>query len=376
MNILVISPYPNKEDPRPGIFVYNLVQKIGEIGHQVVVVSPIKYPFPPWKAVGQLPDIASVYQPKTLSFSNKRIGCFDAYTLTRFFRARTLRKSVKNINFKPDVVYCHFLASALSYFQAFPDTKTPVYVAVGENAWMDSLCAHYYPTHFSNILSKIKGFIAVSQLVKKKLMNMGVKDFKIRVVPNATDLSLFRPRDKEPLRRRYGFPITKKIIIFVGNFIESKGPLRVQAALNLLPEDVVALFAGKGPQTASHPRIIVSGVLKHNEVADFMALSDVFVLPTLHEGSSNVIVEAMASGLPIVSSDIHEIREQCNASFSILVNPLSVEEIASALNRILFDDTLRSKMGANALDASKEYDINKRAEKIISCMSAYNVGKD
>src|SRR5690606_40325536 len=75
-----------------------------------------------------------------------------------------------------------------------------------------------------------------------------------------------------------------------------------------------------------------------------MALADVFVLPTLHEGSSNVIIEAMASGLPIVSSDIPEIRVQCNDNYSILVNPNSVDEIAEALNKVLRNDDLRMRM--------------------------------
>jgi teichuronic acid biosynthesis glycosyltransferase TuaC len=88
-------------------------------------------------------------------------------------------------------------------------------------------------------------------------------------------------------------------------------------------------------------------------------------LPTQHEGSSNVIVEAMASGLPIVSSDLPEIRVQCKQEYATLVDPMSVDDIANALNTILSNDNLREKMSQSALKASKRFDINQRAQRIL-----------
>src|SRR5690606_1990485 len=110
---------------------------------------------------------------------------------------------------------------------------------------------------------------------------------KILVAPNGTDLSLFRPRDKDQMRRKYNLPIAAKIVLFVGRFVENKGPLRVQDALSMLGDDVVAVFIGSGIQRPSHSKIVFCGPLEHHVVSDYMSLSDVFVLPTLHEGSSN-----------------------------------------------------------------------------------------
>ena len=93
--------------------------------------------------------------------------------------------------------------------------------------------------------------------------------------------------------------------------------------------------------------------------------SDVFVLPTLHEGSSNVIVEAMASGLPIVSSDIPEIQVQCDSSFCFLIDPHDVNQITEVLRKVTENDELRKKMSENAFLKSKAFDLTLRAATLL-----------
>jgi glycosyltransferase involved in cell wall biosynthesis len=73
----------------------------------------------------------------------------------------------------------------------------------------------------------------------------------------------------------------------------------------------------------------------------------------------------MASGLPIVSSNLPEIRVQCKSDFATLVDPMNVDEIVNALNNILGDGNLREIMSQSALKASKHFDINQRAQRIL-----------
>lgn len=365
MNILVISPYPTKTDPVSGIFVHKIVQEFVKLNNKVNVISPVNYNFLGSNKVENLPDLATVIRPSSLSFSNKKFGFFDSFYLTRFFKVRCIRRTINNMAEKHDIVYCHFLISALNYLDAFPNPSMPIYLAVGENHWIDLLLKHYGRNYFVNALGKINGFIAVSHKVKDKLLSFEVPKDKIIVEPNATNLSLFKPRNKNELRLKYKLPTDKKIVLFVGSFSDSKGSLRVQSALDFLEQDVVAIFIGKGSQQINHPKVVFVGSVEHNIVAEFMSLSDVFVLPTLHEGSCNAIIEAMASGLPIVSSDIDDIRVQCKPEYSILVNPMSVNEIAEALNKILHDNELRSDMGAMALAEAKTHNIINRAERIL-----------
>lgn len=365
MKFIVVSPYPTKTNPVPGIFVYKLVQEFQKSGSEITVISPIKRNWIKKTNVENLRDLAQVIRPQTFSFSNKKIGPFDSFRLTRFFKARTLRKAINQLDFTPDFIYCHFIVSAIHYLEAFPNSKHPVFIAVGEYDWIDLLKSHFKDQYFRSLLQKVTGFIAVSPQVKEKLVSLGVDGNKITIEPNATDREQFKPRNKEEIREKLNLPLNKKIILFVGRFINNKGVQEVQKSLDFLEDDVRAVFLGNGELEPKHPKIIFKGQVENKKVADYMATSDVFVLPSVREGSSNVIVEAMSSGLPIVSSNIPEIKEQCTPEFSILVNPKSMDEIAKALNAILSNDARREKMSLAARRFSKNFDLRSRAERIL-----------
>jgi len=97
-----------------------------------------------------------------------------------------------------------------------------------------------------------------------------------------------------------------------------------------------------------------------------LTAGDVFVLPTLHEGSNNAIVEAMASGLPIISSDIPEVREQVNEELAVLVDPLSIDQIREAIISLKNDKNRLNVMSEASLKNSKNFDIKLRAKRIIN----------
>jgi len=367
MNILVVAGnnYPSSAEPQNGTFVYKLIQEFVLLGNNVSVVAPQKYSLKMKYNVDYGEESAVIFRPKSLSFSNKKIWFINTIYFTNYFQSKAIKNAVSNMILKPEIIYCHFIVSGLLYNQAFPNLKLPVFIAVGEYNNIDVIRKNYKSEYYSEFINKVSGFIAVSPQIKDKLISLGVQEKNIILEPNGTDLNKFKPRNKKELRARYGLPLDKKIILFVGRFIESKGPLRVQEALYKLGDDVSAIFIGKGPQQLNHPKILFSGALGHNTVAEYMALADVFVLPTLHEGSSNVIVEAMASGLPIVSSNLPEIRVQCKSDFATLVDPMNVDEIVNALNNILGDGNLREIMSQSALKASKHFDINQRAQRIL-----------
>lgn len=367
MKILVYSSnYPSPETPQIGTFVYRLIQEFVKTGNEVVVISPQKYHFkkPIKKDYGD--EFAKIIRPKRLSFSNKKIGFLDTYALTQYFEAISSRKTINQLDFMPDVIYCHFLTSMIGYVNAKPDSKIPIVLASGESGgWIKEIKAHYSDKTFNKYLSKIAGIIAVSPQLKDEWVSFGFPESKIIVEPNGADLNLFKPGNKTELRIKHHIPPDKKILLFVGQFNERKGVKRIEEALDYVNDDCLAIFLGKGSLELNHSKILLAKAVPHETVSEFMALADVFVMPTLSEGSSNVIVEAMASGLPIVSSDIPEIKVQCTNDFSILVNPRSVSEIAGALNKILENDELRKNMSKNALTYSKKFDVKERANRIL-----------
>lgn len=106
--------------------------------------------------------------------------------------------------------------------------------------------------------------------------------------------------------------------------------------------------------------------MKHDDVPLYLNAADVFVLPTLQEGCCNAVVEAMACGLPIISSNLPFNWDVLNLDNSIMVDPLNVEEIKQAIIKLRDDVQLRLAMSCAALEKAKELTIQERAAKILS----------
>ena len=89
------------------------------------------------------------------------------------------------------------------------------------------------------------------------------------------------------------------------------------------------------------------------------------MLPTLNEGCSNAIVEAIACGLPIISSNLPFNDDILDSSNALLVNPESVDDIASAIKQLMDNSDLRQKLAEGSKEKAKSLRIEFRAKKII-----------
>ena len=372
MNILVVSDnYPSLKNPSRGVFVYNLIQQFARIGHTVHIITPegliSKNYFKKRKDYGK--ELGTVYRPKFLNASAKSIFGFNTYRIGEFGQIKAVRKIVKRHKIEFDVVYAHFLANAFVAVEALSKYNKPVYAAIGEYNNLEVRKAYYSNTYFSSMLKRISGYIAVSPQIKDRLVDYGVEENKIMIKPNAINAAVFYPRNKQEMRSKYGLPKDKILAIFVGRFIENKGPrMLLKATENL--EGLGLIFVGSGIQTLEGDHVVFKDSVSSKEVPELLSAADLFVLPTWHEGSCNAIVEAMACGLPIVSSDIPEIHVQCNPSFSILVNPHNVNDIESAITSIVSNKEKREEMSRNALQHSKNFEIGERALSILNYIEA------
>lgn len=379
MKIIVFSDnYPSKTYPAVGTFVYKLVQKMSSSENKITVIAPQKFSLLPWLRNKKNYGIekTEVKRPFFLSFSNKNIGRFNTYHIAKNTKKNAFKNSYKDSIC--DVVYCHFLSNALVVADVLSDSKKPIIAAVGEYKNIDVVRKFYNQQHYEKLLKRIDGYIAVSELVRLKLIDIGVDENKIIVLPNATDLDVFKPGNKLEAREKFNLPIDKKIVLFVGRFIHNKGPLVLLEALNKIQDkDVVGVFIGKGIQDKeiTGEKVIMKNSLPFSEVPLMMAAADVFVLPTHHEGSSNVIVEAMASGLPIVSSDIPEIKSQCNDSFATLVDYKDAEAIKNAILKITqLEPEQYDELSSNARKHSYNYDLETRSQKVLAfCEKFINI---
>jgi len=366
MKILVVSNnYPSLKHPSRGVFVYNLVQQFCKLGHEVTVIAADNFISTKVREVESYGvELCTVFRPKVFSFSSLQLGSFNTYRIAELAQIKAIQRTVRKNNIEFDFVYAHFMMNGIVAVNALKDYKKPVFTAIGESD-LASFTKRYPKDYFNKSIRLIDGFIAVSNKLKSQLVGYGVSSKKIFMKPNAVDLNKFYKRDKEEMRRKYGFPNDRKLVAFVGRFMEHKGPLRVLEAVDNL-KDIGILFIGNGPQEPTGSSVVFKESVPSYKIPELLSAADIFVLPTQKEGSCNAIAEAIACGLPVVSSNIPEVIDQCAPSYSILVDPLDVKSIEKAIESILCNDDIRIEMSNKALESSKNFEIEERASSILN----------
>ena len=98
----------------------------------------------------------------------------------------------------------------------------------------------------------------------------------------------------------------------------------------------------------------------------YLNSSDVFCLPTYAEGCCNAIIEAMACGLPIVSSDLPFNYDVLNSQSALLVNPSDIKAIADAIYLLMQNEELRKELSEASVARVKLLSIKQRAENVMS----------
>lgn len=171
----------------------------------------------------------------------------------------------------------------------------PAYIAYGECSF-ETEVSNKYGNISPEEMRGVHGIIAVSSA---NLQDLQKREFAEGIPAllslNAVDKCVFMPRDKELCRRKFNLPADDFIVGFVGYFIERKGHNRVLEACKDL-DGVKLAFAGRGENKPIGENVIFCESVEHDDVAVFLNALDIFVLPTLHEGCCNAVVEALVCG--------------------------------------------------------------------------------
>ncbi len=223
--------------------------------------------------------------------------------------------------------------------------------------------------------------VTISQYSLEKLKTYyGVDASKVRIVPNGVDPEKFKPRaDIEVARRQFGLG-KEPCVVFVGSLIPRKGvPFLVEAAKKIVKEqsETKFLIAGEGPLRHQLVNSIEAaglsgnfkflGNLKDDTLPTLYNCADVFALPSIQEGQGIVLLEAQASGKPVVAFDIGGVNEAVrNGETGLLVKRGSTDQLAEAIMRLLSDKALREKMGSNGRNfVTENFTWNICAQKML-----------
>lgn len=345
LRIAVVTPlFPIREEPYRGKAIYHTVRELQELA-EVQVFCPLAA-YPRWALIRA---VKYRYHRVDLTFS-------PADVRTRYFEYPAIPVLSRVYNgvmcgryllpylrdFQPDIVLNYWLYPE-GYGAVLAGRKLGVPVIVGSRG-SDLRRGWLTRQLVSRTLRSASLVLTVSEELRLRAMALGAPANRVRSIPNGCDLSIFGPADRAEARRALGVPGPAKLVLFVGWLSESKGLRELfQAFAALAPArpELELACVGEGylrpeleafaEQAGVRGRIRFPGPRSEAEVARWMACCDVFCLPSYAEGCPNVVIEALASGRPVVATRVGGIPELVDSSCGVLVTPKDSAELARAL---------------------------------------------
>lgn len=378
MNICICSDgYPSQGLPYSA-FIQVLAKEMVRQGCNIEVIAPQSLTnhffrggklspcyFEDSVQVNGVKKTIKVYRPYTITFGNGRFG-----KLTPKMNRLVTEFIIKRKKIIPDVFYAHFWSNSFNVLRISEKLNVPLFVATGEDKITIPLFLS--KMDIKQLNQKVKGVICVSTKNMHDSIKLGLTILeKCIVLPNAFDNKDFYPKNKAEIRNELGYSQSSFIVAFCGRFNNRKGAMRVAKAINQLKDsDIHAIFIGSIADNETEipdcDGILFRGKLPHKDISKYLNSADVFVLPSLAEGSPNSVIEAMGCGLPIITSDKPFVLDFLNHDSAMLIDPTDVNQIADAIFKLKHDRTLLNKLSMASLSKSKEMTIDKRCLKILN----------
>ena len=245
---------------------------------------------------------------------------------------------------------------------------------------VDTLVATYDLT-FERWISRIaRKVILLSKSLISTAEKLRIDKRKISVVPSGIDTAHFDPEHREIRTKRdqllNEFNVDDKVVVgYAGRLDPHKGLTYLFSAVKALQEEhsnIVLLIAGDGAQRgdletkAKNLKVKTVFAGWQHDLRPYYSLMDVFVLPSLFEGLSNVILEAMAMEIPVIATTVGGNPDVVsNGENGFLVPPRNVSKLAAALARLVEDRQMRMKMGKlNRLKVKEDFQWDTAVEKV------------
>lgn len=283
---------------------------------------------------------------------------------------RMLREIIEKEQF--DLIYCHTPVGAmlarLAGISARKKGTKVIYMAHGFHFYSGAPLLNwmlYYPVE--KFLSRFTdGLITINQEDYRRAQKFHAG--KIILIPGVgIDLDKFQKKEptRQEIRSKLGIPESKIILMSVGELTKRKNHMVMIEALARLKEyDILYVICGDGPLKAQlrakaeelgvRDRLKLLGFRK--DIAELHKAADIFVFPSLQEGLPVALMEAMASGLPIVASKIRGNEDLIsNNQGGYLVNPTDSEQVAKAIEKMIQNPEKREKMEERNLEIITKY---------------------
>src|SRR3989344_257227 len=223
------------------------------------------------------------------------------------------------------------------------------------------------------IWKRAKALLVLTSFIKNDLVKFGVPENKILILPDAVDLAKFDIKiSKAEARKKLGLPQEKKIVLYTGQLFEWKGIDILTKAAELFQDVEFYIVGGNLPKAKKKTNLHFVGQKPYSEIPLWLRAADVLVLPNKkgskisEEYTSPLkLFEYMASGRPIVASQLPSLQEILTDQEAEFFMPNDSTDLARAIKKILEDSQLASKISQSALQKVQNYTWQSRARRAL-----------
>ena len=288
--------------------------------------------------------------------------------------------------FQPDIICIvgyHYLASIIVLLYA-KLTKTKIVLWSGSHLLSGFIKNPLIDFYKKTIVPKFDSYITYGTAAKEQIIHYGAKPERIIVSCNTIDVEWFIKKSQEVQQGNELKEIKKKYrarnILYVGSFVARKGVFNlIKAFYRLNMYNVGLILIGDGIEKSIYleyikehqiKNVFFEGFVQKENIVRYYGLADVFVLPSSNEVWGLVVNEAMACGLPVISSKLagvtRDLVKDGKNGFSF--NPNDIDELTQKLRELILNDKERVEMGKKSLEIIKDKTPQEYAKSILKAI--------
>lgn len=361
---MVTTSFPRSSEDYAGIFIFRLCRALLSSGIETEVVAPADERTPSFELLnGCVIHRFSYFSPGKWQKLSYGPGGIPAnlkrrpwlLILVPFFLLFLFLKTYR-VSRGANLIHAHWIYSGLIAWGAGRLRGLPFVVTLrgsdavrAQKGGLAGLVSRW-------ILERAARVTTVNESLRSWVIAQGIPEERVICIRNGVERNAPRRRDHAPAPCR---------ILFIGNLVSAKGVhALIEAAVLVLREEkeVRLILVGEGEERISLERrakekgidgsIQFVGGAPPDQIAAWMDQSDCLVLPSLSEGTPNVVLEAMACSLPVVASNLPGIAEVVSDRITgYLVKPGDVDDLAEKLLEVVRKKDLRRKMGETGYQA-------------------------
>jgi glycosyltransferase involved in cell wall biosynthesis len=370
MKIIYIANSRIPTEKAHGIQIMKMCEAFARAGNEVELILP--------RRLNQIKNDPFEYYKVERIFKIKKIPCLDLITLDKYIGHLGLW--LESLTFYLSFLLRFILERADMFY-----TRDRLFLPLG---WLRKNVvfeAHAFPSRFflySPFIKRLKKIIVITRGLKELFIERGISAEKILVAPDGVDFDKFNlAKSREECRNTLNLPLDKKIVLYAGHLYPWKGADALAQSSRLLPDNVLVYFVGGTGEDVERfknkysdiQRVEIIGYRPYGEIPLWLRAADVLVLP--NSGKEDIskywtspmkMFEYMASGTPIVASDLPSIGEILDETNAVLVAPDDQEALAEGIRRVLGDTNLARALAQKTLEDVRRYSWQRRSEAILN----------